>query len=77
MTAFLLDSNALVLAMTRPEQLSSTARSIIEDLENRTFASAASAYELAYKYSRAAVEGSTLVMSDRVLQEFRLVSTIW
>jgi PIN domain nuclease of toxin-antitoxin system len=130
MTAFLLDSNALVLAMTRPEQLSSTARSIIEDLENRTFASAASAYELAYKYSRgrlaaldpimtgyrqhvkrvvteelsltadhalaaasfdwphrdpfdrmiaaqAAVEGLTLVTSDRALQEFRLVSTIW
>ena len=52
MTGFLLDSNALVLAMTNADQLSKTARSIIEDLDIRTFASAASAYELAYKHSR-------------------------
>ncbi|MBT8162034.1 MULTISPECIES: type II toxin-antitoxin system VapC family toxin [Arthrobacter] len=130
MTEFLLDSNALVLAMTSPDRLSDTARLIIEDLEIRTFASAASAYELAYKYSRgrlavldpimtgyrqhvkrvvteelslsaehalaaaslewlhrdpfdrmiaaqAAVEGLTLVTSDRALQDFKLVSTIW
>lgn len=130
MTAYLLDSNALVLAMTNPDQLSSAARSIIEDLELRTFASAASAYELAYKHSRgrlaaldpiiigyrrhvrrlvteelsltaehalaaasfdwshrdpfdrmiaaqAAVEGLTLVTSDRALQEFSLVNTVW
>lgn len=50
MIALLLDTHALVWAVSTPDRLSASARALIEDRGNRLLVSAASAWELATKF---------------------------
>ncbi|NJC23492.1 PIN domain nuclease of toxin-antitoxin system [Arthrobacter pigmenti] len=56
-TTYLIDSQALLLAMTSPRSLSSKARKIISSMDETLLASAATAYELAYKYRKGKLPG--------------------
>ncbi|MGW9414578.1 type II toxin-antitoxin system VapC family toxin [Arthrobacter cupressi] len=49
-TDYLLDTHALIWALTEPRKLSAKARRIVQSLDHRLLASAATAYELAYKH---------------------------
>lgn len=49
-TTYLLDTHALVWALTEPRRLSTRARRVIQSLDHHLVASAATAYELAYKH---------------------------
>lgn len=49
MTAYLLDTHALLWALTEPDRLSPTARALIEPPDNELIVSAASAWEIATK----------------------------
>jgi len=49
-TNYLLDTHALIWALTEPRKLSAKARRIIQSLDHHLVASAATAYELAYKH---------------------------
>jgi len=54
---YLLDTHALIWALTEPRKLSAKARRIIQSLDHRLVASAASAYELAYKHKLGRLPG--------------------
>ncbi|MBO1267899.1 type II toxin-antitoxin system VapC family toxin [Arthrobacter cavernae] len=49
-TAYLLDTHVLAWALTEPRKLSAKARRVIQSLDHHLVASAATAYELAYKH---------------------------
>ncbi len=49
-TTYLLDSHALVWALTEPRKLSAKARRLIQSVDHVLVVSAATAYELAYKH---------------------------
>jgi PIN domain nuclease of toxin-antitoxin system len=48
----LLDTHALIGAISEPQFLSSLATALLEDVANEIFASAASAYEIGLKYNQ-------------------------
>lgn len=55
----LLDTHALLWSLSGDPQLSTTARSIIEDLENEVFVSSVSAWEIAIKRALGKLEAPT------------------
>lgn len=55
--AYLIDSQALLYALVSPRSLSSKARKIISSMDETLYASAATAYELAYKFRRGKLPG--------------------
>ncbi len=56
-TAYLLDSHALVWALTEPRKLSAKTRRIIQSIDHVLVASAATAYELSYKHQLGLLPG--------------------
>lgn len=56
-TNYLIDSQALLFALVNPRALSTKARRIISNMDENLFASAATAYELAYKFQRGKLPG--------------------
>ncbi|WP_028280362.1 type II toxin-antitoxin system VapC family toxin [Arthrobacter sp. H5] len=56
-TPYLIDSQALLFAMVNPRSLSPKAKRIISSMDETLYASAASAYELAYKFQRGKLPG--------------------
>lgn len=54
---YLIDSQALLFALVNPRRLSPKARKIISSMEENIYASAATAYELAYKFRRGKLPG--------------------
>lgn len=55
--AYLIDSQALLFAMASPRSLSAKARRIISSMDETLYASAATAYELAYKFRKGKLPG--------------------
>ncbi|WP_299167318.1 type II toxin-antitoxin system VapC family toxin [uncultured Arthrobacter sp.] len=56
-TSYLIDSQALLYAMVSPRSLSTKARKIISSMDETLYASAATAYELAYKFRKGKLPG--------------------
>ncbi|WP_026534472.1 type II toxin-antitoxin system VapC family toxin [Arthrobacter sp. H14] len=56
-TNYLIDSQVLLFALVNPRALSPKARRIISNMDASLFASAATAYELAYKFQRGKLPG--------------------
>lgn len=56
-TAYLLDTHALIWALTEPRKLSPKARRVIQSFDNPLVASSASAYELGYKHKLGKLPG--------------------
>lgn len=56
-TTYLIDSQVLLHAMVAPRLLSAKARRIISNMDETILASAASAYELGYKFRRGKLPG--------------------
>ncbi|WP_284983581.1 type II toxin-antitoxin system VapC family toxin [Arthrobacter sp. efr-133-TYG-118] len=56
-TLYLLDTHALIWALTEPRKLSPKARRTIQSFDNRLVASSASAYEIGYKHKLGKLTG--------------------
>lgn len=56
-TPYLLDTHALIWALTEPRELSPKARRAIQSFDNRLVASSASAYEIGYKHKLGKLPG--------------------
>jgi PIN domain nuclease of toxin-antitoxin system len=56
-TNYLIDSQVLLFAMVNPRRLSPKARKIISNMDESIYASAATAYELAYKFQQGKLPG--------------------
>ncbi|GAB3247349.1 type II toxin-antitoxin system VapC family toxin [Arthrobacter pigmenti] len=56
-TNYLIDSQVLLFAMVNPRRLSPKARKIISNMDESIYASAATTYELAYKFHRGKLPG--------------------
>ena len=56
-TPYLIDSQALLYAMVSPRSLSNKARKIISSMDETLYASAATAYELSYKFRKGKLPG--------------------
>ncbi|MGM7776930.1 type II toxin-antitoxin system VapC family toxin [Arthrobacter sp. KNU-44] len=56
-TRYLLDTHALIWALTEPRKLSPKARRAIQSFDNRLVASSASAYEIGYKHKLGKLAG--------------------
>lgn len=61
MTAILLDTNALIWLVSRPERIAASAREILADQSNELFVSAASAWEVAIKTRIGRLDGRPLL----------------
>lgn len=56
-TTYLLDTHALIWALTEPRRLSPKARRVIQSFDNRLVASSATAHELGYKHKLGKLPG--------------------
>lgn len=75
-THYLIDSQALLFAMVNPRRLSPKARRIISNMDEHLYASAATAYELSYKFQRGKLPGFDRVFVGYEHHVRRIASSI-
>lgn len=72
MTAFLLDTNALLWLVSSPDQMTASVRDVLADPANELVVSAASAWELAIKTRIGRLDGAPLLSAwDETLASMR------